>query len=184
MRIEALDFLAYQSTGLPFGVIVMLHLGICHVSHGTQDMKYHKMSLKLTNSTSLTCTTLNSRSSIETAVRCTNDMKCRAILSSGETSRESHLALCDCMTEPAYGHVVNGQSTLHVKTNGNFESGELLLCADLRPYMLTSSNGNISASLALCGGNPPVTGGFPSQRPMTWNFDFFFNLRLNNRLSK
>ena len=184
MWIEALDFLAYQSTGLSFGEVVMLYLGICHVSQGTQDIKYHKMSLNMTNSTSLTCTTLNSRSNIETAVRCTNDMKCRAVWSSGENKGESRLALCDCMTEPAYGHVVNSQWTLDVKTNGNFEAGELLLCADLRPYMLTSSNGNISASLALCGGNPPMTGGFPSQRPMTWSFDVFFNLRLNNRLSK
>ena len=29
--------------------------------------------------------------------------------------------------------------------------------------MMTSSNGNISALLALCEGNPSVTGGFPSQ---------------------
>ena len=41
-----------------------------------------------------------------------------------------------------------------------------------------------SASLALCEGNPPVTGGLPSQRPMTWGFDVFFDLRLNTRLIK
>ena len=28
-----------------------------------------------------------------------------------------------------------------------------------------------SASLSLCEGNPPVTGGFPTQRPVTWSFD-------------
>ena len=38
--------------------------------------------------------------------------------------------------------------------------------------------------LALCEGNPPVTGGFPSQRPVTRSFDVFLDLRLNNRLSK
>ena len=27
--------------------------------------------------------------------------------------------------------------------------------------------------LALCGGNSPVTGEFPSQRPVTWSFDIF-----------
>ena len=32
-----------------------------------------------------------------------------------------------------------------------------------------------SASLALCEGNPPVTGGFPSQRPVVWSFDVFFD---------
>ena len=51
-------------------------------------------------------------------------------------------------------------------------------------HMMTSSNGNISALLALCEGNPPVTGGFPSQRPVTWSVDVFFDLRLNKRLSK
>ena len=42
----------------------------------------------------------------------------------------------------------------------------------------------ISALLALCAGNSPVTGEFPSQRPVTRNFDVFFDLRLNKRLSK
>ena len=41
-----------------------------------------------------------------------------------------------------------------------------------------------SASLALCAGNSPVTGEFPTQRPMTWSFDVFFDLRLNKQLSK
>ena len=40
-----------------------------------------------------------------------------------------------------------------------------------------------SALLALCEGNPPVTGGFPSQRSATESFDVFFDLRLNKRLS-
>ena len=41
-----------------------------------------------------------------------------------------------------------------------------------------------SALQALCAGNLPVTGELPSQRPMTWSFDVFCNLRLNKRLSK
>ena len=41
-----------------------------------------------------------------------------------------------------------------------------------------------SALLALCAGNSPVTGEFPSQRPVTWSFDVFFDLRLNKWLSK
>ena len=36
----------------------------------------------------------------------------------------------------------------------------------------------------LCEGNPPLTGGFPSQRPVTRSFAVFFDLRLNKRLSK
>ena len=37
-----------------------------------------------------------------------------------------------------------------------------------------------SALLAICAGNSPVTGEFPAQRPVTWSFDVFFDLRLNN----
>ena len=39
-----------------------------------------------------------------------------------------------------------------------------------------------SALLALCAGNSPVPGEFPSQRPVIWSFDIFFDLRLNKRL--
>ena len=41
-----------------------------------------------------------------------------------------------------------------------------------------------SALLALCAGNSPVTGEFPAQRPVTRNFDVFFDLRLSEQLSK
>ena len=41
-----------------------------------------------------------------------------------------------------------------------------------------------SALLALCAGNSPVTGEFPSQRPVTQSFDVFFDLRLNKRSTK
>ena len=50
--------------------------------------------------------------------------------------------------------------------------------------MMTSSNGNISALLALCAGNSPVTGEFPVQRPVTRSFGVLFDLRLNKSLSK
>ena len=50
--------------------------------------------------------------------------------------------------------------------------------------MMTSSNGNISALLAICAGNSPVPGEFPTQRPVTRSFGVFFDLRLNKRLSK
>ena len=49
--------------------------------------------------------------------------------------------------------------------------------------MVTSSNGNLSAILTLCEGNQPVTGGFPSQRPVTQSFDLFFDLHLNKILA-
>ena len=41
-----------------------------------------------------------------------------------------------------------------------------------------------SALLAICAGNSPVTGVFPTQGPVTRSFDVFFDLRLNKRLSK
>ena len=42
----------------------------------------------------------------------------------------------------------------------------------------------ISALLAICAGNSPVTGEFPAQRPVTRSFDVFFDLRLYKRLSR
>ena len=41
-----------------------------------------------------------------------------------------------------------------------------------------------SALQASFAGNPPFTGEFPSQRPVTRIFDVFFDLRLNKRMSK
>ena len=41
-----------------------------------------------------------------------------------------------------------------------------------------------SALLALCAGNSPATGEFPSQSPVTRSFDVFFALCLNKRSSK
>ena len=41
-----------------------------------------------------------------------------------------------------------------------------------------------SALLAICAGNSPVPGEFPTQRPVTRIFDAYFDLRLNKRLCK
>ena len=41
-----------------------------------------------------------------------------------------------------------------------------------------------SALLAICAGNSPVPGEFPAQRPVTRNFEVFFDLHPNKRLSK
>ena len=49
---------------------------------------------------------------------------------------------------------------------------------------MTSSNGDISALLAICAGNLPVPDELPAQRPVTRSFDVFFDLRLHKRLSK
>ena len=44
--------------------------------------------------------------------------------------------------------------------------------------------GAFSMLLALCVGNSPVPSEFPTQRPVTRSFDAFFDLCLNERLSK
>ena len=51
-----------------------------------------------------------------------------------------------------------------------FVSGLLFTCGT--SYMMTSSNGNIFVLRVLCEGNLLVTGGFPSQRPVTLSFMF------------
>ena len=42
----------------------------------------------------------------------------------------------------------------------------------------------LSALLAICAGNSPVTSEFPAQSPVSRSFDVFFDVRLNKRLSK
>ena len=42
----------------------------------------------------------------------------------------------------------------------------------------------LSALLALCEGNPPVTGGFPSQRASDTGFDVYFDASQNNEYRK
>ena len=44
--------------------------------------------------------------------------------------------------------------------------------------------GTFSALLAICVGNSPVPGEFPTQRPVTRSFDIFIDLHPNKRLSK
>ena len=50
--------------------------------------------------------------------------------------------------------------------------------------MMTSSNGNIFRVTGPLCWNPSVTGGFPSQRPMTRSFDIFFDLRLEKTVEQ
>ena len=50
--------------------------------------------------------------------------------------------------------------------------------------IMTSSNGNIFRVTGHLSGEFTGPGEFPTQRPVTWSFDVFFDLRLNKRLSK
>ena len=51
-------------------------------------------------------------------------------------------------------------------------------------FMMTSSNGNIFRVTGPLCGEFTGPGEFPTQRPVTWRFDVFFDLHLNKRLSK
>ena len=51
-------------------------------------------------------------------------------------------------------------------------------------YMMTSSNGNIFRVTGPMCGEFTGPGEFPAQRPVTRSFDVFFDLHLNERLSK
>ena len=68
---------------------------------------------------------------------------------------------------------------IHLKTASNME----LLCLPVLTWWRHKKE-TFSALLAICAGNPPVTGEFPAQRPVTRSFDVFFDLPLNKRLSK
>ena len=57
-------------------------------------------------------------------------------------------------------------------------------CGTILPSWWCHQIETFSTLLALCAGNSSITGEFPSQRPVTWSFDVFFDLRLNKRLSK
>ena len=69
-----------------------------------------------------------------------------------------------------------------VKT-GIFYQQIYRLCHYILPWWRHQME-TFSTLLAFCAGNSPVTGEFPSQRPVTRSFDVFFDLRLNKRLSK
>ena len=77
---------------------------------------------------------------------------------------------------------LEGQATVWVENNVNCprkvrlsDTQSSWWCHQMEPF---------SASVALCVGNSPVTGEFPSQRPVKRSFDVLFDLRLNKRVSK
>ena len=52
---------------------------------------------------------------------------------------------------------------------------------DIHLITIMLSNRYIFALLAFCAGNAPVTGEFPTQRPMTRGFNIFFDLCLSKQ---
>ena len=65
-----------------------------------------------------------------------------------------------------------------------FQSSRELWNLPSQAFMKTSSNGTIFRITGPLCGEFTSPGEFPAQRPVTQSFDVFFDLRLNNRLSK
>ena len=86
--------------------------------------------------------------------------------------------------EPEGLLIWNYQLSLHMRFHMKFIFHNCAFMKNQDVSMMTSSNGNISALLAICAGNSPVPGEFPTQWPVARSFDVFFDLRLNKRLSK
>ena len=90
-------------------------------------------------------------------------------------STYDHIAMSWCLT--GVGNWLCSNGTTYLRTVAIIV---LLHVHAWRRHQMES----FSVLLALCVGNPPVTSGFPSQRPVTRRFDVFFDVRLNERLRK
>ena len=66
----------------------------------------------------------------------------------------------------------------------SYSSCHTLICVKMCIAWWRHQMETFSALLAICAGNSPVPGEFPTQRPVTRSFDVYFDLRLNKRLSK
>ena len=81
-------------------------------------------------------------------------------------------------------HVHNSFDVLYVQL------GQVIFCCQIRDRYLyrypwwRHQMEAFSVLLALCVRNSPVTGEFPSQKPVTQSFDVFYDLCPNKRLSK
>ena len=72
----------------------------------------------------------------------------------------------------------------NISSVGSYGRAFLMVLRRIPDYHNDVINGKFSALLALCADNLPVTGEFPAQRPVTRSSDVFFDLSLNERLSK
>ena len=115
-------------------------------------------------------------------------------------NRSVHSCLRDEVYDFEFGTVADGSHSCDVSWSSNHRQLNCLLKSlfnlttnETQKLCVTGPPGvkqcgkpwrHLSASLAICVGNSPITGEFPAQRPVTRNFDVFFNLRRNKRLSK
>ena len=82
------------------------------------------------------------------------------------------------------GENVPGISGAWATWNFTYLARSPWMCRHFKHTIMTSTNGNIFRVTGPLGGNSPVTGEFPSQRPVTQIFDIFFDLRLNKWLGE
>ena len=91
------------------------------------------------------------------------------------------LVYWDMNVSPGFDKLKSGQQV------GNSLASSLLagvLLTEMAVSWWRHKMETFSASLACCAGISPVTGEFPSQRPVLLSIDVFCDLRLNKRLSK
>ena len=92
------------------------------------------------------------------------------------------LSILRFLFSDTYQHISTGSPAWSTIDDGRLHATEpayIYTVAWWRHQMET-----FSALLAICAGNSPLTGEFPTQRPVTGSFDIFFDQRLNKRLSK
>ena len=84
-------------------------------------------------------------------------------------------------------HIVHTMAVDDLEKEGARESAPMV-STKFSQNILTSwwhyQIGTFSALLAICVGNSPVNGEFPTQRPVMRSFDVFFDLCLNKRWTK
>ena len=92
------------------------------------------------------------------------------------------------MTRPYLPYMVNAVAANGLgkqRRLGNFQWYCFFTVCKLLPWSWWRHQmETFSALLAICAGNSPDPGEFPTQRPVTRNFDVYFDMRPNKRLSK
>ena len=81
-------------------------------------------------------------------------------------------------------HVIENQNIRYVNKKPHHDKVSSRSCHRHRRSWWRHQMETFSALLAICAGNSPVHGEFPAQRPVTRNFDVYFDMHPNNRLSK
>ena len=105
-----------------------------------------------------------------------------------------HAFIYTCIIVLWYRKVISNREGTKVSSSGDTKIiKHRLTHLPLAPHISVNELGQswwrhqmetFSALLAICAGNSPVPGEFPTQRPVTRSFDVFFDLCLNKRLSK